>query len=77
VATVTAGNISVPQRTGKVTFNDGTTVLGTVSPGPTGQVVLTLASRLAVGRHSVTATYSGDGAFLASVSLPLVFVVGP
>jgi hypothetical protein len=71
------GNISVPRRTGKVTFNDGTTALWAVSPGPTGQVVLTLASRLALGRHSVTATSSGDGDFLASVSLPLVFVAGP
>jgi uncharacterized delta-60 repeat protein len=77
VATVTAGNTSLPRPTGKVTFNDGTTVLGTVSLGPTGKVVLTLPSRLAVGRHSVTAKYSGDGNFLASVSLPLVFVVGP
>jgi uncharacterized delta-60 repeat protein len=77
MATVTAGDISVPRRTGTVTFKDGTTVLGTVPLGPTEQAVLTLASRLAAGRHTITASYSGDGDFLASISLPLVVVVGP
>ena len=59
--------------TGTVTFLDGATALGT---GTLSKSVASFAtSALAVGSHSITAAYSGDGAFGASTSLPLTQVV--
>jgi hypothetical protein len=45
--------------TGSVTYLDGTTVLGTVPLDANGRATLTVAS-LSVGRHTITAAYSGD-----------------
>jgi hypothetical protein len=59
------GGTSVP--TGTVTFTDGTTTLGSMTLNGTGIAVYT-NSTLAVGVHSVTAAYGGDGANAASTS---------
>jgi hypothetical protein len=53
--------------TGTVTFFDGTTVLGTGSLDANGQAFF-FVELLAPGPHSLSASYSGDGNFLASTS---------
>jgi hypothetical protein len=75
VAAVAPGGPGTPTGTGTVTFFEGTTVLGAATLNGTGQVSLFLERRLAPGTHTVTAVYSGDVDFLASVSLPVTFVV--
>jgi Big-like domain-containing protein len=54
--TITAGT-GTPS--GTVTFLDGDNALGTATLDANGQASLTLAS-LSVGRHTITASYSGD-----------------
>ena len=57
-----------------MTFLDGTTILGT---GPiSGGVATFTTSALAIGTHSITASYSGDSAYNAAVSAVLTQVVG-
>ena len=56
---------SVP--TGTVTFQDGTTTLGTASLNSSGSATLT-ASSLAIAAHPITATYSGDSSFFGTSS---------
>lgn len=56
--------------TGRVTFLDGATTLGTGTLSADGTATLTL-SNLAVGTHSITVAYAGDGNFLASTSAAL------
>jgi hypothetical protein len=60
--------------TGVVVFQDGTTILGPGTLTPTGTASLT-TSALAVGTHSIQATYGGDSFFAASVSAVLSQVV--
>ncbi len=59
--------------TGTVTFYDGTTALGTGSLSTSGGVTTATftTSSLAVGAHSITASYGGDGHFLGSASSAL------
>jgi hypothetical protein len=59
--------------TGTVTFFDGNTIVGTgiVSNG---QASLFLEG-LSAGTHRLTASYSGDGDFLASLSAPLIITI--
>jgi hypothetical protein len=59
--------------TGTMTFNDGSTVLGTgiVSLG---QAVFS-TSALSVGTHTITASYGGDTNFVALSSAPTVITV--
>jgi hypothetical protein len=52
--------------TGSVTFKDGTTVLGTVALGGAGTASVSTSS-LAVGAHSITASYTGDAHFNVSM----------
>lgn len=59
--------------TGTITFNDGSTQLGQ-EPISGGSASLT-TSLLAVGSHSITASYSGDSNFGGSISSPLTQVV--
>jgi hypothetical protein len=59
--------------TGSVTFNDGTTVLGTI-PLANGTAALTV-SNLTVGTHAIGAFYSGDSKFSPSTSPELDQVV--
>lgn len=56
--------------TGTVTFRDGATVLGTAPLNASGQATLT-ANSLAVGLHSITASYSGDANFTPGTSATL------
>jgi len=63
-ATLSATN-SVPS--GTVTFYDGTNTLGSTQAGGSGQATLVVAT-LAVGSHSLTATYATSGNWLGSTS---------
>ena len=60
--------------TGTITFLDGTTILGTGTI--TGGVATITTSGLAIGTHSITASYSGDSSYNAAVSAVLAQVVG-
>jgi sugar lactone lactonase YvrE len=60
-----------PTPTGTVSFQSGTTTLGSTAVDGTGKAVLSL-STLAPGTYTVIATYSGDGNDQTSVSLPLL-----
>jgi hypothetical protein len=62
VATVAPG---AGTPTGTVTFKDGSVVLGTVAVGAGGKATLTTSFATA-GGHAITATYSGDAAFVGS-----------
>ena len=62
------------QPTGTVTFFDGTTNIGKSPLNGSGVATLT-TSTLAVGTHSMTATYNGDANFTASTSPALQQVV--
>jgi hypothetical protein len=64
---------SLGTPTGNVSFKDGATVLGTGTLSG-GTAALSTAA-LAVGNHSITATYSGDSNFVASISPALVQTV--
>ena len=59
--------------TGKVTFDDGSTVLGTVTL--TNGTASFTTSSLAVGTHSIKAVYAGDANFKTSTSAVLKQVV--
>ena len=64
-ATVAAAPPGTGTPTGMVTFQDGTTVLGQV-PLNGGGVASFSTSGLALGSHTVTATYASDSNFAAS-----------
>jgi hypothetical protein len=55
--------------TGTITFRDGSTVLGRAAVRA--NMASWTTSSLAIGTHSITATYSGDSSFTASTSAPL------
>jgi hypothetical protein len=65
--------VSPSQATGTVQFLDGSTVLGSAAVS-NGAASLT-ASSLAVGVHSIVASYSGDSADTASTSAALTMTV--
>jgi YVTN family beta-propeller protein len=69
--TQTAGT---PTPTGMVTFKDGATTLGTGTLNGSGIATYT-ASSLAVGSHTITASYGGDSRNVASVSTSLIVTV--
>ncbi len=71
--TVSAVSPGVGTPTGLITFADGATTLGTDNLN-NGAATFT-SSALAVGSHSITASYAGDSSFLASVSTALPQVV--
>jgi hypothetical protein len=80
-ANVTAPN---PTPTGTVTFFDNGTAIGTTQMSTNGGAIVSLAlsgsatyttSLLTTGTHTITATYSGDSAFMPSSSLPAVNIV--
>jgi hypothetical protein len=60
--------------TGTVSFLDGTTNIGSSALNNSGVATLTI-STLAVGTHSITATYNGDANFNSSTSAVLSQVV--
>jgi len=57
--------------TGKITFLDGSTVLGSAQLNSSGSASFTSAG-IAVGTHSITAAYEGDANFLAGNSAAAV-----
>src|SRR5205085_9079019 len=59
-ATVVAVAPAAGTPSGTVTFFDGATNLGSAALDASGQATLSIAS-LAVGSHSLSASYSGDG----------------
>ena len=69
-ATVTGGG-----ATGTVTFNDDATTLGTGNLS--GGTATFATSSLAVGTHTITAVYGGDGSFAGSTSPALTQTVNP
>ena len=68
-ATVSAG-AGNPIPTGNVTFKDGTTVLATVALQ--GGIASFASAALALGSHSITASYAGVGTVLASAAAPRI-----
>lgn len=60
--------------TGTVTFNDGSTQLGTGTLNGSGQATYSTSS-LAAGSHSITAVYGGDSTCTGSTSTALAEVV--
>lgn len=60
--------------TGTVSFFDSTTNIGNSNLNSSGVAVLT-TSTLAVGTHTITATYNGDSSFAPNTSPPLYQVV--
>ena len=64
-ATVTGGGN--PVTVGTVTFRDGTTVLATIALDGSGQATFTTSS-LAVGTHTITATFNGTTNFATSTA---------
>ena len=70
-ATVSAG---VGTPSGTVTFEDGSTVLGTAAVGASGVATFSTDS-LAVGPHSLVAVYSGSDSYESSQSSKLAFSV--
>jgi hypothetical protein len=72
-ATVTASSPGGGTPTGTVTFMDGTTAIGTgtLSAG----ITTFTTSSLAVASHSITAVYSSDSNFMASISSSLTQTV--
>jgi large repetitive protein len=84
VATVTAGGTSASSTgsstapaTGTVTFLDGAQQIGTGAlAGAQGQAQASFAtSALAVGVHSITASYAGDANYKPSVSGPISITI--
>jgi len=69
-----SGNTTPP--TGTITFLDGTTTLGTGTLNTAWQATLT-TSALALGTHSITASYGGNSTFAGSTSSVLTQVVNP
>jgi autotransporter-associated beta strand protein len=72
-ATVTSTAAGTP--TGTVTFNDGSTTLGSSPLDSRGMASFTTTS-LSVGAHSITAVYSGDTSFATSTAAALTQTVG-
>jgi len=62
---------------GKVTFKDGATLLGSAAVNLTTHKAKFTTSKLSVGTHHITAAYGGDTNFLSSVSPVLKQVVKP
>src|SRR5213080_2802279 len=73
-ATVAAKSPGAGTPTGTVTFKDGSSTLGTGTLNSSGQAMFT-TSTLAVGPHSITASYGGNANFSGSTSSPLTQTV--
>jgi hypothetical protein len=76
-ATVTPGALVAATPTGTITFLDGGNTIGTgtlIPSGNNGQATLT-TSALAVGSHTITVSYTGDGNFTGSGPASLTQVV--
>lgn len=65
--------ISPTTATGTITFYDGATLLATLPVSNAGATFV--SSTLAVGAHTVSATYSGDSSFNGSSSGPVSLII--
>jgi autotransporter-associated beta strand protein len=75
-ATVSAAVPPAPATpTRMVTFQDGTTTLGTGTLNANGVAMFSPTTPLSVGTHSITAVYSGDSNFAISMSTALPQIV--
>jgi hypothetical protein len=74
-ATLAAPGAGTP--TGSVSFKDGASTLGSANLSTSGGLTTASlkASGLSVGTHPITATYGGDGNFLASAGITLTAYV--
>jgi sugar lactone lactonase YvrE len=72
IAHVTSQTTGVP--TGAVTIFDGASIITTGKVNSNGDLAITTSS-LAAGSHSFTASYAGDGNFVASTSSPASLTV--
>src|SRR5437867_3590260 len=75
-ATVPATRPGAGTPTGTVTFKDGSSTLGTGTLDSSGQATF-VTSTLAVGSHSITASYGGDASFKGSTSPKFTQTVNP
>src|SRR5439155_1053879 len=75
-ATVTAKSPAAGTPTGTVTFKDGSRTLGTGTLDGSGQATF-VTSTLALGSHSITATYGGSSTFNPSTSPTFTQTVNP
>jgi uncharacterized membrane protein len=73
-AAVTPTTSGLPTPTGAVTFEDGSTKIGSSPLNASGDATLTI-STLTVGTHSITAIYGGDSNFSGNTSSPVTQVV--
>jgi hypothetical protein len=78
-ATVTPSSNAGPGPSGTITFTDGSTTLATVPVALSGghYTASYTSAALAVGSHSVTASYSGATDYGSSASAALTQVVNP
>jgi sugar lactone lactonase YvrE len=74
VLTCAITNGGTQHATGLVTFTDGSSTLGSAPLDANGIATLNLPS-LAVGQHSIVASYNGDIADFPSTSVPLAQVI--
>ena len=74
-ATTVTSASGTGQPTGTVQFFDGGTLLGAPPLDSLGDASFT-TSQLAIGTHTITATYGGDANFNSRTSAPLTQVVG-
>src|SRR5262249_19734074 len=72
-AAVTSSVSGAGTPSGSITFNEGSTALGSAAL-VNGQAVLSIAT-LAVGTHNITAVYSGASNFQPSISLSVMEIV--
>jgi hypothetical protein len=70
--TVASSGAGIP--TGTVTFEDGSTILGTATLDSAGRATFTTTG-LTTGRHTLTAVYSGSPGVLTSISPPMLQTV--
>jgi sugar lactone lactonase YvrE len=73
-AAVTIQSPAAPLTTGRVTFSDGATILGTVNVDGAGTATLTTTS-LSSGSRSITAQYLAQGNYATSTSTPVAVTV--
>jgi hypothetical protein len=73
-AVAATGFVSSITPSGAITFYDGAALLGPATLDATGHAVLS-TSTLAIGSHSITAAYPGDGTYSASTSPPVPLVI--
>lgn len=79
-ASLAASSATTLPRTGTITFKDGNTTLATINLATTGNTINSALFTIptpTLGKHTYTATYSGDPDFLTSTSAPTKVTVKP